>query len=185
MRHGNKIKKLSKTSSHRRAILRNLATSLFKYENIQTTVEKAKALRPYAEKIITKAKNNTLPAKRAVNQDIRDKLILNKLFEDLALRYKNRNGGYTRIYKLGKRISDGSEMAMIELVEESLVKEPVADKKFAGTAPIEESGPEKEETVKSAQQKKSSSVKKKSKSNIKKSSSKKRDIKKSNSKKSD
>lgn len=126
MRHGDKISKLSRNTSHRKALLRNLASALFKYENIQTTIDKAKALRPYAEKIITKAKSDTLASKRAVNADIKDRDILKKLFEDLAQRYKNRNGGYTRIYKLGKRITDGSEMAIIELVEESLVKAPAA-----------------------------------------------------------
>ncbi len=122
MRHGDKVRKLSRNTSHRRALLRNLAASLFKYENIRTTIQKAKVLRPYAEKMITKAKNNTINAKRMINEDIKDREILKKLFEDIALRYKNRNGGYTRIYRLGNRTSDGAEMAMIELVEEALSK---------------------------------------------------------------
>ncbi len=135
MRHGDKVAKLSRNTSHRKALLRNLASSLFKYENIKTTVEKAKALRPYAEKLITKAKNDTITAKRIVYQNIRDRSVLKKLFEDIAARYKNRNGGYTRIYKLGQRTSDGSEMAIIELVEESLTKSPPS----AETAPVQAS----------------------------------------------
>lgn len=122
MRHGDKVKKLSRTYSHRKALLRNLAISLFKYESIKTTLAKAKALRPFAEKLITKARNDTIASRRLVFSRIRDKKVLKKLFEDIALRYKNRPGGYTRIYKLGKRISDGSEMAIIELVEEKLVE---------------------------------------------------------------
>ncbi len=160
MRHGDKVRKLSRNTSHRKALLRNLAASLFKYENIQTTVEKAKVLRPYAEKIITKAKTDSLPSKRAVNRDIKDRTILKKLFEDIGLRYKNRNGGYTRIYKLGKRISDGTEMAMIELVEESLVKEAPSGTKLAGTAPVAETSDEKTEVKKSAPRKRKTAVKK-------------------------
>ncbi|MGA2142563.1 MAG: 50S ribosomal protein L17 [Brevinematales bacterium] len=154
MRHGDKISKLSRNTSHRKALLRNLASALFKYENIQTTIDKAKALRPYAEKIITKAKNDTLASKRAVNADIKDRDILKKLFEDLALRYKNRNGGYTRIYRLGKRITDGSEMAIIELVEESLVKAapavPVDKKSDDDTAAKPAASGEKKTPVKKA-----------------------------------
>jgi large subunit ribosomal protein L17 len=161
MRHGDKVKKLSKNTSHRRALLRNLAAALFKYENIQTTVQKAKALRPYAEKIITKAKSGTLPSKRAVNRDIKDRGLLKKLFEDIALRYKNRHGGYTRIYKLGKRMSDGSEMALIELVEESLVKEAGAGTKEALPAVKEEAAAEaKSPEKKRAPRKKPATAKK-------------------------
>ncbi len=122
MRHGDKGKHLSRTYSHRGALLKNLALSLYKYESIVTTVEKAKALRPFAEKLITKAKNDTVASRRLVFSKLRDKKVVSKLFEDIAKRYMNRNGGYTRIYKLGNRAGDGSEMAMIELVEEKLVE---------------------------------------------------------------
>ena len=122
MRHGDKVKKLSRNTSHRKALLRNLATSLFKYENITTTIQKAKALRPFAERIITKAKTDSLHHKRMVSDIIKDRAILSKLFSDIALRYKNRNGGYTRIFRLGYRATDGAEMAIIELVEEALEK---------------------------------------------------------------
>jgi large subunit ribosomal protein L17 len=122
MKHGDKLKKLSRNRSHRRALFINLSTALLKYENIVTTLQKAKALRPYVEKIITKSKNNTIHSKRLIAEDIKDRAIVTKLFNDIAQRYKNRNGGYTRIYKLGYRKSDGAETAMIELVEEALEK---------------------------------------------------------------
>lgn len=122
MKHGDKVKKLSRNTSHRRALMRNLATALFKYESITTTLQKAKALRPYAEKLISKSKTDNLQSRRIVAQSIHEKDILKKLFSDIALRYKNRNGGYLRIYKLGFRKTDGSEMAIIELVEEALVQ---------------------------------------------------------------
>ncbi|MGC8770175.1 MAG: 50S ribosomal protein L17 [Brevinematia bacterium] len=122
MRHGDKVKNFSRTYSHRHALLKNLAISLYKYESITTTVEKAKALRPFVEKLITKAKNDTVASRRLVFSRLRDEKIVKKLFEDIAQRYKNRNGGYTRIYKLGHRAGDASEMAIIELVEELLVE---------------------------------------------------------------
>ncbi|MGC8764645.1 MAG: 50S ribosomal protein L17 [Brevinematia bacterium] len=122
MRHGDKVKNLSRTYSHRKALLKNLAISLFKYESIKTTLAKAKALRPFAEKLITKAKKDNVSSRRIVFSKLRKKDVVKKLFEDIAQRYKNRNGGYTRIYRLGYRANDGSEMAIIELVEELLVE---------------------------------------------------------------
>lgn len=122
MRHAKKIHKLSRTSSHRKALMKNLARSLFKYESIKTTVEKAKALRPYAEKMITKARKDTLAARRMIAADLNDPEIVRKLMGDIALRYANRPGGYTRIYRLGMRSNDGAEMAIIELVPEMLKK---------------------------------------------------------------
>ena len=122
MKHGDKVKKLSRNTSHRRALHKNLITALLKYENIKTTIQKAKALRPIVEKIITKAKKDTLQSKRLVNETLKDQKIMKKLFTDIAKRYQNRPGGYTRIYRLGFRANDGAEMAMIELVEENLQK---------------------------------------------------------------
>jgi large subunit ribosomal protein L17 len=122
MKHGDKVKKLSRNTSHRRALLRNLAESLYKYESIKTTIDKAKTLRPYAEKIITKAKTDNLSNRRLIAENIHDKKLQTKLFTDIAKRYANRHGGYTRIYRLGFRATDGAEMAMIELVEETLAK---------------------------------------------------------------
>jgi large subunit ribosomal protein L17 len=120
MRHKKTIKKLSRRESHRKSLMRNLAKDLFKYEAIQTTLEKAKAVRPFAEKLITKSKKNTVHSKRLVARDIVEREVLIKLFDDIALRYQNRPGGYTRIYRLGKRGNDGAERAIIELVPELL-----------------------------------------------------------------
>lgn len=118
MRHGDKVKKFGRYTAHRKAMMRNLSKALLNSEAIKTTLPKAKALRSYVEKIITKAKTDTLHSRRIVAEKIDDKELITKLFEDLAKRYANRNGGYTRIYKLGQRTSDGAEMALIELVTE-------------------------------------------------------------------
>ncbi|MGL4389199.1 MAG: 50S ribosomal protein L17 [Brevinema sp.] len=117
MRHGKKVAKLSRTRSARSALFRNLAQSLFKYESVTTTLTKAKALRPYAEKLITKAKTNNLHHRRLVLAKIYDKKVASKLFDDIAPRFAERNGGYLRISKLGQRQTDGAEMAIVEFVE--------------------------------------------------------------------
>lgn len=119
MRHRKKGRQLSRTRSHRKATLRNMATSLFRHERIQTTQAKAKELRPFAEKIITQAKDDTVHARRQVARKIADREILGKLFDDIGPRFADRPGGYTRVLKLGPRKSDSAEMALIELVERS------------------------------------------------------------------
>ena len=117
MRHRNKGRKLSRTASHREALLRNLAISLFRHGRIETTTAKAKELRPFAEKLITLAKRGDLHARRqALSQLGQDSSIVHKLFEEVAPRYAGRSGGYTRILKLGPRRSDATEMVYIELV---------------------------------------------------------------------
>ncbi|MGL5956476.1 MAG: 50S ribosomal protein L17, partial [Brevinema sp.] len=108
---------LSRTRSARNALFRNLAQSLFKYESIKTTLTKAKALRPIAEKIITKAKTNDLHHRRQILAKMYDKKIVVKLFDDIAPRFANRNGGYLRITKLGQRQTDGAEMAILDFVD--------------------------------------------------------------------
>lgn len=120
MRHLNKKKKLKRPAAHRKALLENLSNSLLKHEKIITTTAKAKALRPYIEKLITKAKKGGLHQRRIVFSKLGDRDMIGKLFDDIALRFKTRNGGYTRIYKLHNRPGDASEMALIELVEENL-----------------------------------------------------------------
>ncbi len=102
--------------AHDRLIMANLATDLIVHEKVTTTVAKAKALRPYAEKLITKARKGDLHARRVVLKDIHDKAAVAKLFEDVAPRYGERQGGYTRITKLGPRRGDGAEEAVIDLV---------------------------------------------------------------------
>ncbi len=118
MRHLKKRLKLSRKTAHRNAVISNMLNSLFRYEKIKTTKAKAKLLRPIAEKLITKAKKNTLHSKRYVFRYLRRWDMIPKLFNDIAPRYINRPGGYTRIVKLGYRESDGAEMVQIELVEE-------------------------------------------------------------------
>lgn len=102
--------------SHDRLIMANLATDLIVHEKVTTTAAKAKALRPYAEKLITKARKGDLHSRRVILKDIHDKAAVAKLFEDVAPRYEERQGGYTRITKLGPRRGDGAEEAIIELV---------------------------------------------------------------------
>ena len=117
MRHGKKIAKLGRTASHRKAMLSNMMTSLFANERITTTQIRAKALRRTAEKVITFAKRGDLHARRQVLRVIADKQIVSKLFDELGPRYKSRNGGYTRVVKLGPRRGDGAFMSIIELVD--------------------------------------------------------------------
>jgi len=117
MRHAKKGRKLSRTASHRKATLRNLATSLFRHGRIETTTAKAKELRPFAERLITLARRGDLHARRLAAQKIQDRQVLGSLFDEIAPRYAERPGGYTRILKLGNRKGDAAEMSLIELVD--------------------------------------------------------------------
>ncbi len=117
MRHKVGQRKLNRTGSHRIAMLRNMAASLIKHEQITTGVAKAKELRPYVEKLITLAKKGGLSNRRLAQSRLMDDAQLTKLFDVLAARYADRNGGYTRIIKAGYRASDASPMAIIELVD--------------------------------------------------------------------
>lgn len=118
MRHRHKGRQLSRTSAHRRAMLRNLAASLFVHEGIETTVAKAKELRPFAERLITLARRGDLHARRQVERHIKDRGVTGRLFTEIGPRFASRPGGYTRILKLGHRSGDGAEMARIELLGE-------------------------------------------------------------------
>jgi large subunit ribosomal protein L17 len=117
MRHGVSGRKLGVTSTHRIAMLRSMATSLIKHEQITTTLPKAKELRPYVERIITLGKRGDLHARRQAYAQIRDEKVVDKLFTTIAERYKARAGGYTRVLKAGVRYGDAADMAVIELVE--------------------------------------------------------------------
>jgi large subunit ribosomal protein L17 len=117
MRHGVAGRKLGVTSTHRLAMFRNMAVALIKHEQITTTLPKAKELRPVAEKLITLGKRGGLHARRQAYAQLRDDVIVNKLFSTLADRYKARAGGYTRVLKAGMRHGDAADMAVIELVE--------------------------------------------------------------------
>lgn len=118
MRHRSKGRQLSRTSSHRRALLNNMATSLFAHEKIVTTEAKAKELRPFAEKLITLARRGDLHARRLVERRIKDREVLTRLFSEIGPRFASRPGGYTRILKLGHRPGDGADQARIELLSE-------------------------------------------------------------------
>jgi large subunit ribosomal protein L17 len=126
MRHHNGLKKLGRTSAHRRALLRNLATALLTHERIETTEVKAKALRSYVESLITLGKRGDLHARRLVARDIQGPETLKKLFGDVAARFAGRAGGYTRVLKLGRRHGDCAEMAMIELVDRGASSQSVS-----------------------------------------------------------
>ena len=116
MRHRKKGRELSRTATHRQALLRNLVTSLFRHERVETTTAKAKELRPYAERLITLARRGDVHSRRLAGRKIQDREVLGKLFEDIAPRYEERPGGYTRILKVGHRKGDAAEMSLIELV---------------------------------------------------------------------
>ena len=117
MRHKHGLRKLNRTSSHRLAMLRNMSNSLIAHEVIKTTLPKAKELRPVAEKLITLGKKGGLANKRLAYAELRDDVIVTKLFSTLADRYKTRAGGYTRVLKAGIRYGDAADMAVIELVD--------------------------------------------------------------------
>jgi large subunit ribosomal protein L17 len=117
MRHGDKIKNLSRTASHRRALLSNLAVQLIEHKRIVTTLAKAKALRVYVEPLITKSKDNTTHQRRVVFSYLQDKHAITELFGPVAEKIAGRPGGYTRIIKLGRRVGDNAETALIELVD--------------------------------------------------------------------
>ena len=117
MRHRNTGRNLSRTSAHRAALMKNLASSLFKHEVIKTTLPKAKELRKVAEPLITKAKNDSVANRRLVFDRLRDREMVGKLFNELGPRYKTRPGGYLRILKCGYRAGDSAPMAIVELVD--------------------------------------------------------------------
>jgi len=130
MRHNLGYRKLGRTKEHRRALLRNLATDLFRHERLTTTLPKAKELRPYAEKLITLARRDDLHSRRLVLGLISDKGVVKKLFDTLGPRFTSRPGGYSRILKLGPRPGDGADMAIVELVgSEPVFKKHKEEKK--------------------------------------------------------
>jgi len=128
MRHQVKGRKLGRSPAHRKALFRNQLSSLVKAERIRTTLQKAKELRPLAEKVVTQGKRDTLHARRQVNRLISDRELVKKLFDEIAPRYHERPGGYTRIIKLGPRKGDGAEMAYLEFVDRGET-ETATDKK--------------------------------------------------------
>lgn len=120
MRHGKAGRKLNRTASHRKAMLANMAVALIKHEQIITTLPKARELRPYVEKLVTLAKRDDLHARRQAYSKLPELQWAAKLFDELGPRYKERNGGYTRVLKAGFRYGDNAPMAVIEFVDRDL-----------------------------------------------------------------
>ena len=131
MRHGNSNRKLNRTASHRKAMFANMSAALIKHEQIVTTLPKAKELRPIVEKLITLGKRGDLHARRQAIAQMRDETQVQKLFATVGPRYKDRNGGYTRILKAGFRYGDNAPLAVIELVD----RDP--DAKGLDSGPVE------------------------------------------------
>lgn len=127
MRHGHGLRKLNRTSSHRLAMFRNMAVALLTHEAIKTTLPKAKELRRIVEPLINLGKTPTLANKRLAFARLRDREIVLKLFADIGPRYAERNGGYTRVLKMGFRQGDNAPMAFMELVDRPLVADEVVE----------------------------------------------------------
>ena len=134
MRHRWSGRKLGRDSAHRKALLRNMVTEFLDKGRIITTVPKAKELRPFAEKLISLGKRETLHARRRALRIVRRKSVVRKLFDSLAPRYADRQGGYTRIIRLGFRKGDSAEMALIELVGSEIEESPAEEGKKAASA---------------------------------------------------
>ena len=164
MRHGKKVNHLSRTDSHRRAMLANMASSLILHKRITTTLAKAKALRVYVEPIITKSKDDTTHSRRTVFSYLQNKEVVSILFRDIAAKVANRPGGYTRILKMGNRLGDNASMALIELVDYNEIyslgeastekkttrrrgskAKPASAKATAGEGDVKESAPKADE----------------------------------------
>lgn len=129
MKHRIGFNALSRSTSQRKALKRNMVTSLFRYERIETTKAKALEVRKMAEKMITRAKVDNVHNRRIVSADLYDEAIVAKLFKEIAPMFAERKGGYTRILKTGNRLGDAAEMVILELVEKTEKKEAKADKK--------------------------------------------------------
>jgi large subunit ribosomal protein L17 len=147
MRHQKKTVKLGRTAEHRKALLANQVCSLIEHQRIKTTLAKAKAVRPLAERMVTLGKNGSIHARRTALATLRQKNAVKKLFDDIAPRSAERNGGYTRIVKLGQRKSDSAPMAFIEWVDvEKVVEGKPAEEKKAKRKEAEVKPKEKEAT---------------------------------------
>ena len=133
MRHGKKVNHLGRKTAHRKSMLANMACSLIEHNRINTTVAKAKALKGFVEPLITKSKDDTTHNRRIVMARLRQKDVVTQLFRDVAVKIADRPGGYTRIIKLGNRLGDNADMAMIELVDYNEVYNPGKAKKSKST----------------------------------------------------
>lgn len=154
MNHKTGFNPLSRTTAHRRAMSRNMVTSLFRFERITTTSSKAKEVRKAAEKLITRSKVDTVHNRRIAAKFIQDEKILNKLFTELGPRMKDRKGGYTRILKIGFRQGDAADMVILELVDYALPSQDDAEKaKKADKAPAKKAPAKKAPAKKAAAKK--------------------------------
>lgn len=144
MKHRISFNRLGRKSSHRKALIRNMVTSLFRHERIRTTEVKAKEVRRYAERLITRAKVDSVHNRRMVARFVQDKAVLAKLFTDIAPRFVSRPGGYTRVLKLGERRGDAASMVILELVERKVEAKPEKKKREEKKA---ESGSKEEGTA--------------------------------------
>ena len=140
MRHGKKIVKLGRKSAHRKAMLANMAVSLFEHKRITTTSTKAKALKIFVEPLITKSKNDSVHNRRQCFSKLRNKLGVQILFDEISKRVADRPGGYTRVIKLGNRLGDNASMAMIELVDFNNIYNSISSNE--SEVPAAESTPE-------------------------------------------
>jgi large subunit ribosomal protein L17 len=156
MKHKIGYNRLGRKAAHRKAMTRNMLTSLFRYERIKTTKAKALAVRSAAEKMITRAKEDSVHNRRMINRDIKDKAVLAKLFTEVGPRFKERPGGYTRVLKLGPRPSDAAEMVILELLPES---EQESAKKSSSKGSEKKKGTEKKSEKKPAAAKSSGTKK--------------------------
>lgn len=151
MRHRKKTVKLGRKSEHRNALLANLASSLILHSRVKTTLTKAKAVRPLAEKLVTLGKKGAIHHRRlAASKLLGNATVVSKLFADVAPRFKERQGGYTRILRLGNRNSDASSMALIEWVDHAIESAPVEDTAVAKSETAETAAPAKETKAKKA-----------------------------------
>ena len=140
MKHRIKVKKLNRTSSHRRALFKNMAQAIIKHEQIITTLPKAKTMKPIIDKLITLGKKGSLHARRQAFSQLRDNNMVSKLFGDLATRYVDRHGGYSRVLKAGFRYGDAAAMAVLELVDRD------EDARGKDSGPIQTNNTDEEET---------------------------------------
>ncbi len=147
MRHGIANKKLNRTSEHRKALLKNMLNSLVKYEQIKTTLPKAKFLKPQADKLITLGKKDTLQTSKLLISQLQDIKSANKVKKTLSKRYEKRNGGYTRIIKAGFRYGDNAPMAIIEFVDRDVEARRIDKKK---KDPVKETDKKEEKKIASA-----------------------------------
>ncbi|MFK8058731.1 MAG: 50S ribosomal protein L17 [Polaribacter sp.] len=147
MRHGKKHNHLGRTTSHRKAMLANMACSLIEHKRINTTVAKAKALRVFVEPLITKSKSDTTHNRRVVFSYLRDKYAVTELFKEISVKIADRPGGYVRIIKLGNRQGDNAPMAMLELVDYNEIYNPKGAKAKKTTRRSRRGGSKKTETT--------------------------------------